>query len=59
MPDYLPQSDAAFDAWQANFVTYVNANLANLGLPAPPATDPDVTAMNAAQTDWNTDYPAH
>lgn len=59
MPDYIPRDDANFDTWQANFKTYVNANLANLGLPTGLPGDPDVNAMNTAQTDWNTKYPAH
>ena len=33
--DYVPRGDADFNAWQANFVTYANANLANLGLAIP------------------------
>lgn len=57
MPDYIPRDDAGFDTWQANIVTYINAHLVALGLP--PLGDPDVTAMNAAQTDWNSKYPAH
>lgn len=31
MPDYIPAVDASFDAWQQNFVTYANANLAAVG----------------------------
>jgi hypothetical protein len=54
--DPIPQSDAEFDTFQANIVTYVNAHLAGLGLGL---GDADVTAMNTAQTDWNTKYPAH
>ena len=58
MPDPIPASDAEFDTMQANAVTYINGHLAALGLgPLPP--DADVTAMNTAQTDWNTKYPAH
>jgi hypothetical protein len=30
--DYIPAADGAFDAWQDNFVTYVSANAAALGL---------------------------
>ena len=37
MPDYIPQADGAFDAWQANFVTSATANAAALGLD--PVTD--------------------
>ena len=54
MPDYIPGGDAPFDAWQLNFVTYVNANLANLGLVAG-----DVVNLNATATTWTADYPAH
>lgn len=28
MADYIPGPDANFQAWQSNFVTYANANLA-------------------------------
>lgn len=34
MADYIPGPDAAFRAWQANFVANANANLAALGLVA-------------------------
>ena len=34
MADYMPGPDADFNAWQSNFVTYANANLAALGLVA-------------------------
>ena len=27
--DYIPDGDARFDAWQSNFVTYVNDHLAD------------------------------
>src|SRR5690349_10754194 len=56
MPDFIPPSDAEFDSWQANFVTYLNAHLVALGLTA---LDPDVAAVVAAQTPWTTNYPAH
>ncbi len=32
MTDYIPAPDAEFNAWQQNFVTYANTNLAALGL---------------------------
>jgi hypothetical protein len=54
--DYIPGADAAFDTWQTQFATYLNANLAALGL-AP--ADPDVAALNAACGDWQAKYPAH
>lgn len=56
MADYIPRDDAGFDTWQTQFATYLNANLAALGLTP---LDPDVTALNTARTDWQTKYPAH
>lgn len=54
MPDYLPPSDGQFDAWQANFTSYVSANEAALGLlPA------DVTPLTTAQTAWTPAYSGH
>ena len=52
--DYIPRPDAQFDSWQVNFVTYLSANLAGLGLVAG-----DLTPITAAQTPWNTNYAAH
>jgi hypothetical protein len=48
MADYIPGPDGSFQAWQANFVTYANANLAaqttwNSAFPA------HVAAVNAAK----------
>ena len=54
MPDYLPPSDGQFDAWQANFTTYVSANMAALGLVAA-----DVTPLTDAQTAWTPAYSGH
>ncbi len=54
MADYIPGPDANFQAWQSNFVTYANANLAALGLVAA-----DMTPVTTAQTAWNTAFPAH
>ena len=31
MTGFIPRSDGELDAWLSNFVTYANANLANLG----------------------------
>ncbi len=55
MADYVPRSDPTFDAWQANYVTYLVANSAALGL------DPiaDVLTINNAQTAWDSSYLAH
>jgi len=52
---YIPDPDAAFDTWQAQYATYLNANLVALGLTA---LDGDVVALNAQRTDWQTKYPA-
>jgi hypothetical protein len=54
MADYIPGPDANFQAWQSNFVTYANANLAALGLVAA-----DMTPVTTAQTGWATAFPAH
>jgi hypothetical protein len=54
MADYIPGPDGSFQAWQANFVTYANANLAALGLVAA-----DMTPITTAQTNWNSAFPAH
>lgn len=54
MADYIPGPDANFQAWQTNFVTYANANLAALGLVAA-----DMTPVTTAQTAWQTAFPAH
>ena len=51
--DYLPRADPTFDAWQANFVSVVSGNLAGHGLVAG-----DLTPVTAAQTAWNTSFPA-
>ncbi len=55
MPDYIPQSDGNFDAWQINFITYAAANAAALGL------DPllDIPPLTTAQATWTSDYPAN
>lgn len=54
MADYIPAPDAEFNAWQVNFVTYANANLAALGLVAA-----DMATITAAQTTWTSAFPAH
>ncbi|MBL0870350.1 MAG: hypothetical protein IBJ18_07235 [Phycisphaerales bacterium] len=54
MADYIPGPDANFQAWQSNFVTYANANLAALGL-----TAADMAPVTAAQSTWATAFPAH
>ncbi len=54
MADYIPGPDASFQAWQSNFVTYANANLAALGL-----TAADMAPITANQAVWATAFPAH
>ena len=54
MADYIPGPDASFQAWQSNFVTYANANLAALGL-----TAADMTPITAAQSPWVNGFTAH
>lgn len=56
MPDYIPPSDDAFNAWQAVFNTFLQANIVALGLSV---TDPDVIAMGPTQANWTTSYAAH
>jgi hypothetical protein len=54
MPDYIPDPDPAFDAWQANFVSVVSGDLAGYGLVAG-----DLTPVTTAQTAWEASFPAH
>ena len=52
--DYIPRGDAEFNAWQANFVTYANANQLALGLvPA------DLTLIIVSQPVWTLSFTAH
>ncbi|MCK4658552.1 MAG: hypothetical protein KAV82_03435 [Phycisphaerae bacterium] len=44
LPLYVHGGDAKFNAWLDTFVTYANANLANIGL-VQPDIDPIVTAQ--------------
>ena len=54
MADYLPISDTNFTAWMQNFITYVTANLAALGL-----TAADLAPIQNAETVWETAYAAN
>lgn len=54
MADYIPGPDASFQAWQSNFVTYANTNLAALGLVAA-----DMTPITSAHSGGATAFPAH
>jgi len=51
MPDYIPQSDAEFNLWQASLITLVQANTTTWGILAT-----DVTALVALQTTWATAF---
>ena len=53
MADYIPSSDADFDAWTRNFVENVVTNAAALGL-----SPAQVTSLQGGQTDWGAKYPA-
>lgn len=53
MPDYIPSSDADFDAWTRNFVDNVAGNAVALGL-----SPAHVTSLQGAQADWGVKYPA-
>ena len=53
MADYVPSSDAGFDAFTNNLVTVVNANLADYGLVAA-----DTVAITAALATWTTAFDA-
>ncbi len=54
MPDYIPAADAALSAWADNFVTYVLANVATLGL-----TAPDIAGVGGAHPAWTAAFAAH
>ena len=51
MGDYIPNSDAEFNNWQANLVECVQANATAWGIPAE-----DITALTAKQSVWKTCY---
>ena len=51
---YIPRSDDAFDAWQANFEAYVDEHYGELGLPS------DVpTRLGVARGDWESAFVDH
>jgi hypothetical protein len=54
MADYIPGPDPFFQAWQSNYVTYANANLA-----ATRFTAADMAPITSAQDGWATAFPAH
>ena len=49
-----PRGDAEFDTAVNDFITYVTANLANLGIVAG-----DMAGVTASKTDWDAKYPDH
>ncbi|MDR1680569.1 MAG: hypothetical protein LBS12_02135 [Prevotellaceae bacterium] len=51
MPDFIPGSDMAFNAWQGNLVTKVKAAATRLGIPADV-----ITALEVKQTRWETAF---
>jgi hypothetical protein len=53
MADYIPSSDADFDAWTTNFVENVVANAAALGI-----SPAQVTSLQGGQADWSVKFPA-
>lgn len=52
--DWIPHSDADFDPWQKNYLSYATANTASLGL-----VPGDVTPLTNAQAVWTAAYAAH
>jgi hypothetical protein len=52
--DYIPSTDADFSAWLNNFITFADANTADLGL-----TKEELAPLKAAATDWDTAYSAN
>lgn len=53
MSDYIPSSDADFDAWTRNFVDTAIADATALGL-----SPAQVTSLQGGQADWGVKYPA-
>jgi hypothetical protein len=49
--DYIPASDADFDAWQQNLVDYVVANATALSIPAA-----DVSSIQGFNSTWDAKY---
>lgn len=52
--DYIPSGDTEFTPWVANFLSYVQAHTAELGLEAD-----DVDPLVMQQTNWNFAYGEH
>jgi hypothetical protein len=52
--NYIPASDSAFDAWQANFYLYVTGHLSQLGL-----SFVDVVPLAAQRAFWPPAWQAH
>lgn len=52
--DYIPSTDADFGTWLNNFITFADANTADLGL-----TKEELAPLKAAAKDWDTAYSAN
>lgn len=52
--DWIPHSDADFDPWQKNYLSYATPNAAALGL-----AGTDLTPLTNAQAVWTAAYAAH
>lgn len=51
---YIPSKDTDFSTWLQNFLTYVTAHAAELGI-----TGAQIAALGALQTTWNASLAAH
>lgn len=54
MADYLPRSDPEFSVWLSNFVAYLTAHQAELGL-----SESILLTAGNARTNWESAYSAH
>lgn len=54
MANYIPDNDAEFNNWQEQFSTYVEENIAALGI-----TAEQFNQLDAYSTTWDTKYAAH
>jgi hypothetical protein len=54
MPDYIPDPDAAFEAWSYQFCTFAGANLVALGIVAG-----DLIPVTTAQAIWQAEFQDH
>ena len=54
MADYIPRSDAGFQAWLDNFIGYAAGHIVELGL-----LPPDLDSISVAKTDFDTKMTAN